>query len=110
MMMKCRVTTVIITLNLPYKGYVSILTKVSIPMVFRRRHINHTISMNYVELIHGLPYVAHAHTAAQQHTCNGVTQFSNMAPSELTVRASCLYLRLICDILIGMCSIQSTVQ
>jgi len=33
-------------------------------MVFRTRHINHNISVNYFGLIHGLPYVAHAHTAA----------------------------------------------
>lgn len=59
-----RVTTAIITLNFPCKGYVSTLTKIFISMVFRTRHINHTISMNYFELIHGLPYAAHAHTAA----------------------------------------------
>ena len=73
-----RVTTAIITLNFPCKEYVSTLTKVSISMVFRKRHINHTMSMSYFELIHGLPYVAHAHTAA--HMQLGLTVLKHGAP------------------------------
>ena len=70
-------TTAVITLNFPYKGYVSTLTKVFISMEFRTRHVNHTISMYYFELIHGLPYVAHAQTAA--HMQLGLTVFKHGA-------------------------------
>jgi hypothetical protein len=75
--MNSRVTTAIITLNFLYKEYVSTLTQVFISMVFRTKHINHTIAMNYFELIHGLPYVAHAHTVA--HMQFGFTVFKHGA-------------------------------
>lgn len=88
----------------------STLTKVFVSIVFRTRQINHIILMNYLELIQDLLYVAHA----RSRICNFVTQFSNMAPYELTVRASfrilSVFVTQICDKLIGMCKIKSTVQ